>query len=84
MDSLFSENFLQEFILHAAFSEHIFQPPILVLSGPQLGYHRSIRTAIIRPPFLKRGTDDRLLAAQLCHRYPAFSLTRNAHNLHVP
>jgi YD repeat-containing protein len=81
--SLFSKGFLEQFILHAQFGEHLLQPPVLFLNGLRLGDHRRIHAPILRPPLLERRVTHTLRPAKLGHRHPAFSLTQDRKHLRL-
>ena len=82
-DLLFSEGFLQQFVLHAESGEHLLKPTVLVLKGLRLGDHRRIHSAILRPPFVKGRVAHAMFTAQLGHRHPAFSLPQDRKDLRL-
>jgi len=81
---LFSKGFLQQLGLHAYFSEHLLQLPVLVLKRLHLADHRRVHPAIFRLPFVERRIAHAMLAAQLGRRHAAFGLTQDRKDLGFP
>src|SRR5690606_26241889 len=79
--SFFSESFLQQVGLHAQVGIHPLQSSVLFLQSLHLAHHRGIHTAILRTPFVKTGSADAMLPAQLRHRNSAFRLAQHGHDL---
>src|SRR5690606_17429779 len=79
--SFFPESFLQQVGLHAQVGIHPLQSSVLFLQSLHLAHHRGIHTAILRTPFVKTGSADAMLPAQLRHRNSAFRLAQHGHDL---
>ena len=93
-DLLFFKGFLQQFVLHAEFGEHLLQPPVLLLDRLRLGNHPSpwslgpvalpwldIHPAILRPPFVKRRIAHAMFTAKLRNWHAALGLAQDRKDL---
>ena len=91
---LFSQGFLQQFVLHAEFGEHLLQPSVLIFKSLGLSNHPSpwslgpvalpwldIHATILRPPFVKRRRAHAMLAAQLSHGHATLGLAQDRKDL---
>lgn len=77
----FSKSLLQQIGLHAKVRIQPFQSSVLLLRSLHLAHLLGVDPATLRPPFVKTGSADAMLPAQVGHGHATFRLAQHSHDL---